>query len=243
MRSFISGSAGGRRPRGAARLAPRPLAWQTSQKMCAWFATDGSSCASLRHVVVALYRDLKAAIVSAGEEVATMQLQSGIKQGCPPSATLSATTLEPLIRRHPFSVTGASSRTCTFVDDMRLAQAQIARQLRDMFALVRHLALASALPWNNQSACSFQQVTCLKHAPHFGAPGYEDVKVQARSKYLGVEVGPTAGTHQWAETLATARSRIDDVRGAQFQGQSLFVQWVCYPVVSMQGVLCRHSQG
>lgn len=184
---------------------------------------------SLRRLVKALYRDLVTAVDFAGETVAELALSSGIKQVCSLSGTLFALAFDPMIRRYLANITLASSKLCAFADDISLAIARLATQVRAILERFDQWALASALHLN-PAKCVLIPARGIQEAvsPLAGFPKYSGMHVASHGKYLGIEIGPDAATYQWAEVLAKARARVADVR---LQGQSMAVRidfYNCY---------------
>lgn len=96
----------------------------------------------------ALYKNLVIVVDFTGETVAELAMTSGIKQGCPLSGTFFALALDLMVWKYSATITLASSRLCAFADDIGLAIARMATQLRAILELFDQWALASALHLN-----------------------------------------------------------------------------------------------
>lgn len=180
---------------------------------------------TLLRAVRALYHDLVTFVVFAGESVAEMRMDSGIKQGCPLSGTLFALALDPMVRRYLAEVTMASSRLCAFADDVGVAMRDFACQLRELLELFEQWGRASALRLSMKCMLIPDGPLDVARAVVDANPMCDGLQVAHSGTYLGLVVGPAAMQTQWDEVLVKARRRVADIR---MQGQSMAARVYLY---------------
>jgi len=173
----------------------------------------------LLNMVKGLYHNSRAFVrVPSGFEFAFYFL-SGILQGCPLSGSLFAISIEPLIRAlrktlHSKFPDGRNGLARACADDIAIAIPSITKLL-DIFPLFERIAKAAGLvlqmrktlfiptsiEWS-ESLVSEIRAWISEHIP-----AWTDVLLQPCGKYLGIYIGPKAGSYQWIAPLSKYSKR------------------------------------
>ena len=151
--------------------------------------------------VRALYHDCRALLCFAGAVVGCLQIESGIKQGCPLSGSLFALAIDPLIRAITLRGLVQTSSLTAYADDIGLVLIDMFTQLVLVLSLFADWARATLLFLNIKKcvvvplwSAVLGDVRCWLRR---NLPEFAMCRVDFWARYLGVIIGPGAQHHLW----------------------------------------------
>jgi hypothetical protein len=149
----------------------------------------------------ALYLQCNASISLEGCGHARVEMQAGIKQGCPASGSIFALSLDPFLRMMLTKLPKPISTFGAFADDVAAAVAKLLHTLEQLAPIFRIFAAASGLHLNPKKTliipigklCPTDVRKFLKdHIPEWA-----EMTVTRAGKLLGVAIGPDSLESRW----------------------------------------------
>jgi endonuclease/exonuclease/phosphatase family metal-dependent hydrolase len=163
-----------------------------------------------------LYDRCLCRILFAGADCASVEVRSGIKQGCPASGSIFALAADPLIRYMLMEGSLRSARIFAYADDLALVTGNLGVQLPRVLGILARWARASALELNAAKCVVIPlggaSVEGTRAVVAEVAADFVGCSVARSGKYLGVYVGDEADDRQWAAIPRSVAERTGQIR-------------------------------
>ena len=173
----------------------------------------------LVNLIKGTYHNCRAFVEVGGHLAWMCTILSGVLQGCPLSGTIFALIMEPFLRMFLRDVVRPGlGHVLACADDI----GAVVNKISSLQVLARIFRLAEAcvgltlkpgkcivVPLH--SPCTCHVVSVVRDRLATLVPRWSGFLVKPHAKYLGIWLGPSAGSRQWRDQLAKWRSRVSDV--------------------------------
>jgi hypothetical protein len=141
-----------------------------------------------------------------------IEVHSGVRQGCPLSGLLFALCMDVLLERIDALLHG-DEQLGAFADDIAVVVENFWVSVGPLEALFKEFRSISALSLNVKKTLMIPLWPCCNQANvarlvKEECPGWGDISIVGKGKYLGFLLGPEAGEEGWNKPLAKFESRV-----------------------------------
>ena len=180
------------------------------------------------NVIRSVYLDCRTFVYAAGGKSLLCTFLSGVLQGCPLSGSLFSIAIDPFLCFIDSALEGGRLgivRACADDIGAAIKSSQVLKPSNHVFKLAR---LAAGLKVKTKkcvivpvyTSCTLSTQSVWKdwlatHLPHWG-----DFSIRGSAKYLGIFIGPAAGSVQWC---VQAQKWTDRSRAIAAQGYHCFI--------------------
>jgi hypothetical protein len=159
--------------------------------------------AQLLQAIHALYQKCRAYILFGGDAEQFIDMQAGIKQGCPASGSIFALALDPFLRKLLTAIPRQLGTLAAFADDIAAVVPEILAFLTTIAPMFSLFAQASGLRLNPQKTIIIPigKLDPSKITAHIAEhiASWREIKLARAGKLLGVMLGPESATTRWAQ--------------------------------------------
>ena len=181
----------------------------------------------------AMYHNVQAYMVVGGQLKHLFQVRAGVMQGCPLSALLFNFALDPLLWLFDsLVVVPQFGKVWACADDLAATVRclehlkQVAKAF-DIFAKFSglHLGHAKCCIVLNSVVASPSNIALVKAWLIQNIPNWSNFCISNHAKYLGIQMGPSAGSVQWLDSIGKFKSRVSDIAASGESAALCFRQY------------------
>ena len=181
-----------------------------------WFVLDAMDCHKwLFSAIRALYVGSSAVLAAGRMRGGSIDVTSGIKQGCPMSGSLWNIIFDPVIRCL-LEALGTCGSLSAFADDIGIATGDVITVLSRVVPVLGSVQAATCLTlnWGKTFLVNFSRFSVFKirNLIEEVAPLALRIVICKFAKYLGFIVGPGAGEHEWTAPCSKLLCRARHVK-------------------------------
>ena len=191
-----------------------------------------------QHIITAikgLYKDNKHWLKLKGGVFPSVEVRSGVKQGCPLSPTLFLIAAEPILRflkKH----LGPEDFISGYADDLAIVVAHLWKVVPALAYAFETIGKVAGLSLNIPK-CILIPLWVRPPGPlrHFYelAPHWRNFRISLAAKYLGAWIGPGSIGSRWDDALDKFRDRVQSVAGMRSGSFSMTLFYRIYAVSTL----------
>jgi len=167
--------------------------------------------APILHVLNELYRSVRAFIVCCGLDELIVNIECGIKQGCPSSGSIWALCFDPCIR----AVVSRLPRDALFAgyaDDLAIALRNVFEGIVPLWLVLCIIRGATGLSQNAKKTVLLmlwqQPIDVVRRRIASMVPALASIRIEDYAEHLGIMIGPGMEAVKWNKASARYREMV-----------------------------------